>query len=426
MDAAPSERSGTKMRALTMQTTKIKIGDRKNTSVVELLEGRRLMTATPFTGAYDTDVAIDTDGTMHVAWFDAAERNLKYAARSSAGAWSAVTTVHGAAHGSEQVGQYVAIAVDSQNRPSVVYSDMHNADLYYAALSGGQWTRTLVDTRLSLYASLAFGTGNVPVISYYSGATDDLFVGRRLDSGAWHRIAIDEAGDVGRSTSIALIPGTSNRFAIAYEKTAGSDYRYIEQTGASWSAGSWSAPQTIDADTAGGHTSLAFGPGNRPAVAYYDAHNADTKFAIRGTDGTWTNSVVWTEKSQFNTMFYDAANARFQIIATEFRSDQFVLFTQAGSTWDVNALAAGGGKTGGAGVRADGTYAYAYISRHDPVNTMGASVRPATLGTPTKPAATALSSNQIRVTWQDRSTSESGYVIERSTNFGATFTEVGV
>jgi hypothetical protein len=395
-------------------------------AVIEMLEGRQLMTATPFTSAYDTDVAVDSNGTMHVAWYDAAAHDLKYATRSAAGVWSAATVVHGDAHGSADVGQYVSIALNAQNRPSLAYADSYNADLYYATLSNGAWTRTRLDTRNSMYTSIAFGTDNLPVISYYQAQTDDLCVARMVSPDAWERMTVDSTDDVGRSTSLALIPGTGNRFAVAYEKSTDFDYRYIEQTGA-WGAGAFSAPQTFDADTpgAGGHTSLAFGAGNRPAVAYYDAHNADTKFASRAVNGTWSNSVVWTEKAQFNTLFYEAANNRFMLIGTDFRSDQLVLWTQNGSFWDARALEAGGGKTAGVGVRADGTFGYAYISRYDPVNTLGAQLRPGGLGSPNNPAATALSSSQIRVTWQDRATGENGYVIERSIDSG-NFTEVGV
>jgi hypothetical protein len=75
-------------------------------------------------------LAVGTDGSWHIAYFDDTNDDLKYARRGGlTGAWEiSVVDSDGV------VGQYTSIALDSANRPHIAYQDMTNSNLKYAVL----------------------------------------------------------------------------------------------------------------------------------------------------------------------------------------------------------------------------------------------------------------------------------------------------
>ena len=73
-------------------------------------------------------LAIGTDGSWHIAYFDDTNDDLKYARRNGLqGAWE-ITRVDTEG----VVGQYASIALDSANRPHIAYQDLTNSNLKYA------------------------------------------------------------------------------------------------------------------------------------------------------------------------------------------------------------------------------------------------------------------------------------------------------
>ncbi len=123
----------------------------------------------------DNDTAYGSDGTLHVAWYDSNAGSLHYASRSAPGAWSSAVTIDaipGLPGGTPGVGEYVSLAVDSQNRPAVSYFDVQNGDLKFASRATGAWVvGTNVENTAALYPSLAFNGSDAPVLSYYMQRT---------------------------------------------------------------------------------------------------------------------------------------------------------------------------------------------------------------------------------------------------------------
>jgi hypothetical protein len=130
---------------------------------VQPLEPRRLLSA--FADAHYNDVAFDAAGRLHLAYFDAAAQNLKYALRDIDGSWSAAATVDAAG----DVGHHASLQIDPNGRPGIAYFDATHSDLKYAHLGPDGWTIEAVDTprRVGLYPSLAYDPDGQPHISYY-------------------------------------------------------------------------------------------------------------------------------------------------------------------------------------------------------------------------------------------------------------------
>jgi hypothetical protein len=265
----------------------------------------------PGENALANAIAYDSAGTMSLAYFDAATQTLKYASRTSDGAWSNVQVVDSTIG----AGSNLSLALDSAGRPGIAYLDSNSADLKYAHFDGTSWVIQTVDSRntTGYYPSLQFGAGDAPVISYYYKTGGDLRMAAR-DSAGWSILNVDTKGDVGRYSSLALNP-LSGRWSVAYEDTTHGTFRYADQTRRGWSG------VTADGTTriGGGYISLAFNPiSKRPAMSYYDAYNADLKYAefngsawsarvvaSKGTVGLYSNLRIRPDTGVAEILYYN-------------------------------------------------------------------------------------------------------------------------
>jgi len=287
------------------------------------------------------DIQYDATGDLHFAWFERSAGYLKYAVQDAgAGNWGPTTVVDA---GSDEVGQYVSMAVDSAGNPGLAYYDAHNADLKYAHYNGAGWDIETVQTqnRTGLYPSLAYNGADQPVIAYYKSTGGYLMMAANSGA-AWAIEVVDGlTEDVGRYPSLALSPVTG-RWGIAYEDTTFGQFKYAEQN----AAGGWDLA-VYDAATinGGGYTSLAFDAGGNPAVSYYDAHVADLKFARRSAGGVWSAESVALRRSQglYTSLFFGAggeANIAFYNKTT----DNLVLATENIGGWGFRTLVTGAGR----------------------------------------------------------------------------------
>ena len=110
-------------------------------------------------------------------------------------------------------GQNTSLTLNVSGFPIVSYYDNNNLDLKFAispTLNGsGTWTSFTIDNSGSVgrYSSLALDFSGFPIISYYDSTNTDLKFAKSptLDgSGTWTTITIDNCGNVGEYTSLAL------------------------------------------------------------------------------------------------------------------------------------------------------------------------------------------------------------------------------
>ena len=292
----------------------------------------------PSTNASTSGIAYDHTGVLHLAYYDEASKNLKYASRSAAGVWSSATTVDGGTF----AGQFLTIAIDSNNRPGIAYYDANNADLKYAHFNGSSWTVLTADSQFTTgyYPSLRYDASNQPNISYYYKTGADLKFAI-LSGGAWTLSTIDSAGDVGRYSSLALNPSTG-RWSVAYEDTGHGWFKYANQTKSSWS------PLTVDNTTkiGGGYISLAFTPTTQqPAMSYYDAYNADLKYALFN-GSTWSKQTVAAKGTVglYSNLLIDDNSGQPDILYYSKNADTISRAQQSGGTWSFTAITTVGGR----------------------------------------------------------------------------------
>lgn len=238
---------------------------------------------TDFAAATQSDMAVDSNGTLHVAFYDANDQVLKYAMRDAGGTLSA-TSVIDANAGS---GQFISMALDASGHPCVAYYNGGTADLKYAQFDGTNWTTTTVDSYHSTagYPSLAFDANGNPAIAYWRKTSRDLRLAR-FNGTQWNMQIVDHASNTGRYPSLKLDP-TTHRLAVAWEDHDGGAFKYgSENVDSSFTT------TVVDNTTTqgGGYVSLAFSPVNgNPAFSYYDAGNGDLKFAAYN-GAAWQNT----------------------------------------------------------------------------------------------------------------------------------------
>lgn len=282
-------------------------------------------------------IAYDAAGTLHLAYYDEASKNLKYATRDANGVWSSAVVVDGGL----MAGQFVSLMLDSNGLPGIAYYDANNADLKYAHFNGSAWTVMTVDSTFTTgyYPSLRFDGSDQPVISYYYKTGADLKLAY-LANGTWNLSTIDSAGDVGRYSSMALNPLTG-RWSMAYEDTGHGTFKYADQTRNGWSI------TTVDDTTkiGGGYISLAFSPvTKRPEFSYYDAFNANLKLAkFNGT--AWSNELIAAKGTVglYSNLLIDA-NGDEDILYYNKGADSVFRATFNAGVWDLNQVTSDGGR----------------------------------------------------------------------------------
>jgi hypothetical protein len=108
------------------------------------------------------------------------------------------------------VGQYTAIAIDSQGNPHIAYYDVTNDHLKYAVFNGVEWrTTALYENHGGLFASLALDANDVSHIAFIGRGLYDLHY-IKFDSLTAGAVPVDQILDTGTLTGPSGIGGNIN------------------------------------------------------------------------------------------------------------------------------------------------------------------------------------------------------------------------
>lgn len=240
-------------------------------------------------------MAIASDGTVWVAYYDATNKALRYARRNADGSWQTGLAATGdGAH--PDAGEWASLALDASGNPVVGYYDAGMGQLDIAHWNGSSFSTEVVDegsdytpadtgaqtvpADVGKYARLRISDG-VEYIAYYDAAAGDLKLAHGT-SGAYAVETVASDGDVGQWPDLLIDGGT---VAIAYQDVGNQDLDY-----ATGSPGSWSISVVDDGDHVGADTAL-FMNGSYPAIVYFDGHDNDMKLA-RFDGQSWTEDTV--------------------------------------------------------------------------------------------------------------------------------------
>lgn len=215
-----------------------------------------------------TAIAVDTNNRPHVVYYDERERFLKYAVLDGA-TWTRETVAE-----LENWEQKVDIAVDAQGRPHVSFQGFADSrwSVKHATRTDAGWRITTVDANGDLScASLALDAAGTPHLSYYQ-LTDSTNANTRdlkcavWNGGGWTVTTVDQDGDVGNHSSIAV--DLAGHVHISYVDYSNRALKYAYNDGTLWSKA------TVDRNSpsrgVAWQTAIAVDGQNRPHIGYFD------------------------------------------------------------------------------------------------------------------------------------------------------------
>ena len=283
----------------------------------------------------ENSLKFDRDGVLNYVWYDDNDGHLKFANQNDNGDWSGIRTIDGGI----SVGHYVSMALTSTGKPAVAYYDSNNANLKYAEWTGQKWSVVTIDSNRTtgLYPSLVFDEFDDPIISYYYKTSGDLRLAFNDGSG-WEISAIDTTQDSGRGNSFAI--SNTGQWSVGYENTSTGQFKFAKKGASGWGI------QTVDANTqtGGGYVSLAYDGSNHPAMSYYDAFNADLKFAQFNGNGWITDTVASTFSQGLYTNLLISGGSTDDIVYYNKTSDAVFRATGSIGNWAVGQLVSDGGR----------------------------------------------------------------------------------
>jgi len=153
-----------------------------------------------------TSLVLNSDNTPQVAYHDPVKRSLNIARRLTGGGW-AITIIDSAQN--KIVGQYNSLAIDSEGKLHVSYTESYPSILKYAAWDGTVWRIETVDAvkgeQKGLGNTMTLGPDSSPIISYIDSTWNDLKIAF-FRNGRWQVFRLDSGGLDGVHPSIARFP----------------------------------------------------------------------------------------------------------------------------------------------------------------------------------------------------------------------------
>jgi subtilisin family serine protease len=304
--------------------------------------------------AYDT--ALDAEGVLHAAYYDAQRGRLLYATRDIDGLWSRSYVIDQSAN----VGSELSINIDSTGKPAVAYFDSTNTAVKYAGFNGRTWNSTTLESRKHTgnNPTLAFDIDGNAYVAFYrrSGGLLQLATLNR-DANTWSIQTIDGGNgvNVGRYASIdvgeaarrdGLFTRYDTQVAIAYADVTNGDLKYaridLDETPATW--------ERFIVDNTTGVSSIDLqlhaGPlraGLQAQIGYIDSTERRVKYAYRNTNWfTETVAPSGRKGSGVNVYFDQNDNPRISY----FNGTQRAIYTAARSsagTWSTQRISTGSG-----------------------------------------------------------------------------------
>lgn len=159
-----------------------------------------------------TSIALTTNDIPVISYYDQTNTNLKLAVCNNLVCNNpTIDTIDATG----DVGGYTSIAMSSNNTPVISYYDFGNNSLKIAICQDTPCTtstirtKSLVESNIGQYSSIALSSDDIPVISHYDNNGFDLLLTQCYDASCSSEITsrVDTASDVGQYSSIAI---TSN------------------------------------------------------------------------------------------------------------------------------------------------------------------------------------------------------------------------
>jgi hypothetical protein len=274
----------------------------------------------PFNVGGWLSIAIQSDHTCHVSFYDASHGKLRYARRPNCNKpvgdsnWDKpILSVD-----TNSVGKYTSLILDGST-PKISYFDETNDRLKLATIGGGTDVITGgTNIHAGTFTSLVKDGQKKLHVTYFDFGKGELY--EAYQSNGWKFRKIDENHDVGYATSLALDSG--DKPFISYLDASSNDLKLAWRSSAPPAVGTWSNDKLEPSYSLGFYTSVKIDSSGHARVAYYDSTNKDLKYAYWDTS-TWVTTTVdrTGDVGQFASLaldvndnpfisYYDATNKR--------------------------------------------------------------------------------------------------------------------
>lgn len=238
------------------------------------------------TGKYNS-LQVDEQNRPHLAWFYDTNDSLKYAFSSSEGVFDQTTLASGS-----NAAYYPSLFLDDAGRPHIVYyyseSGIGGAkEFYYTYFTGFNWSGGSLVASPSVVQTSAIpfilDNSQNPHFSYYNASANELRHYVR-SGGAWQEKLVTGSGYY---PSLAL--SRQNVLNVCYS-TLNPDYTFNLKYG-TYQNGAWSGSDTSLVSR--GMCSLGFDLQNNPQIAYMGKQDSTSNLSYAVFDGTlWQNQVL--------------------------------------------------------------------------------------------------------------------------------------
>lgn len=302
---------------------------------------------TPGAGGF-TSLAYGSDGSPHIAYTEGAGleygRNIQYAWLQD-GLWTIETV--------DQLGEgRLAMALDSQNSPHVIYVKEDQSSVMYANRTGGVWSSTRIkrsfnpgqavyDRDIQIDPAgkihLIFGMDYSPDINVSLNITYASIVNGEISE----PVLVDGAGNTGKWSSMAI--GEGGRPVVAYYSTTG-DLRFAQLVGSEWQM------ENVDGDgfgdNQGFYPSILYGSDGLYYIVFQSHTNLKLRLAY-GSPGAWTfediadlsgwgvlsspNPSLFDENGVLYVAYYEAEKGDLRLAARQDNAWRTMLVDSAGN-----------------------------------------------------------------------------------------------
>lgn len=213
-------------------------------------------------------LALDSDDRPHLGYRDYTNENLKYATLED-GAWEVFTV-----DTRENSGWNPSLAIDSTGAPHIVHTDFRRFDLLYVFWNGEAWELGTVDASglTGLEPSLALSSTDEPHITYRDISNEALKYATRNGT-EWTRTIVDTGEHVGIRAPLALDSTDAPHFS--YLDVSEHDLLYASRSGETWDI------QVVDDGDIGYGSSLALDSSDHPHISYRTRRNDDTNSHVK-------------------------------------------------------------------------------------------------------------------------------------------------
>jgi hypothetical protein len=241
--------------------------------------------------AFRSCVAVDSHGTLHIAWteFVGPDRQVFYARLDGQLNWTGKLQL------SDTLGYsgFPSLAVDSQDRVHVVWYGFDGAtyQVYYRYLDASGWHPAVQATHGVQDAnnpSIAMGPDDrvhVAFFSYFRGQTDVWYmVG---GPSGWNILQrVNPTGVPSSNPSIVVHANGTAAIAYASGENATLEVRYTERD----ASGNWSVNEPVSALGEGGSNPSLVASDHNEAAVFFETASGELKYSVRSA----RNALAWS------------------------------------------------------------------------------------------------------------------------------------